>query len=100
MKIKFVSVSGLELKISLNNNILSMSCNIDGLSIFDTRRTIRNSRLANSEIFEKIDSDWVSKIFAVNINQIKNTIKPNIHVIKTQSQTKQFNELPPASSNF
>ncbi|SLS75991.1 Uncharacterised protein [Klebsiella pneumoniae] len=77
MKIKLISVLGLDLKISLNNNILTMSCNLDGLSIFVTRRIIRNSKLTESEIFAKIDSDWVSKIFAINIRQIKNVLESN-----------------------
>ncbi len=104
MKIKLISVLGLDLKISLNNNILTMSCNLDGLSIFVTRRIIRNSKLTESEIFAKIDSDWVSKIFAINIRQIKNALESNVSVIPVQSQPKQVSVLVdehvPAFKNF
>ena len=104
MKSRMVEVAGLSLKITLHNNMLALSYNIDGLSIYNTSRIIRNSKLTESEIFAKIDSDWVSKIFAINIRQIKNVLESNVSVIPVQSQPKQVSVLVdehvPAFKNF
>jgi hypothetical protein len=64
MKTRLLEVAGLNLKISLYNNVLVLSCNIDGHCNYETRRIISNSILSESEIFEKMDSEWVFKIFS------------------------------------
>lgn len=91
MKSRMVEVAGLNLKISLYNNMLSLSCNIDGLSVYNTCRIIRNSKLTESEIFAKIDADWVSKVFSLNIRQINNIVHSNVSVIPVLTQPKQVN---------
>lgn len=88
MKTRLIEVAGLHLKISLNNNILLLSCNMDGHSHYETRRIVRNSILSESEIFEKIDSDWVSKVFAQNIKQINNVIHSNVSLIPVMNRHK------------
>lgn len=89
MKSRMVEVAGLNLKISLHNNMLSLSCNIDWLSVYNTCRIIRNSKLTESEIFAKIDADWVSKVFSLNIRQINNIVHSNVSVIPVITQPKQ-----------
>lgn len=91
MKSRMVEVAGLNLKIFLHNNILSLSYNLDGLSIYNTCRIIRNSKLTESEIFARIDADLVSKIFSLNIRQINNIIHSNVSVIPEQTQPIQVN---------
>lgn len=63
MKSRMVEVAGLNLKITIHNNMLALSYNIDGLSIYNSSRIIRNSKLTESEIFARIDADLVSKVF-------------------------------------
>ncbi len=63
MKSRMVEVAGLNLKITIHNNMLALSYNIDGLSIYNSSRIIRNSKLTESEIFSRIDADLVSKVF-------------------------------------
>lgn len=91
MKSRMVEVAGLNLKITLHNNMLALSYNIDGLSIYNTSRIIRNSKLTESEIFSRIDADFVSKVFSLNINQINNIVHSNVSVIPIQTQAKQVN---------
>ena len=45
MKSRMVEVAGLNLKITIHNNMLALSYNIDGLSIYNSSRIIRNSKL-------------------------------------------------------
>ncbi|AZJ02224.1 hypothetical protein ACLVXF_26860 [Klebsiella pneumoniae] len=91
MKSRMVEVAGLNLKITLHNNMLALSYNIDGLSIYNTSRIIRNSKLTESEIFSRIDADFVIKVFSVNIKQINNIVHSNVSVIPIQTQAKQVN---------
>lgn len=63
MKSRMVEVAGLNFKITIHNNMLALSYNIDGLSIYNSSRIIRNSKLTESEIFARIDPDLVSKVF-------------------------------------
>ncbi|HHL0181360.1 TPA: hypothetical protein ACQZMJ_004855 [Klebsiella pneumoniae] len=91
MKSRMVEVAGLNLKITLYNNMLALSYNIDGLSIYNTSRIIRNSKLTESEIFSRIDADFVIKVFSVNIKQINNIVHSNVSVIPIQTQAKQVN---------
>lgn len=91
MKSRMVEVAGLSLEITLHNNMLALSYNIDGLSIYNTSRIIRNSKLTESEIFSRIDADFVSKVFSVNIKQINNIVHSNVCVIPIQTQAKQVN---------
>lgn len=89
MKSRMVEVAGLNLKITIHNNMLALSYNIDGLSIYNSSRIIRNSKLTESEIFARIDADLVSKVFSVNIKQINNIVHSNVCVIPIQTQAKQ-----------
>ncbi|HCX5851673.1 TPA: hypothetical protein ACGGE1_004851 [Klebsiella pneumoniae] len=91
MKSRMVEVAGLNLKITLHNNMLALSYNIDGLSIYNTSRIIRNSKLTESDIFSRIDADFVIKVFSVNIKQINNIVHSNVSVIPIQTQAKQVN---------
>lgn len=63
MKSRMVEVAGLNLKITIHNNMLALSYNIDGLSIYNSSRIIRNSKLTESEIFARIGADLVGKVF-------------------------------------
>ena len=56
MKSRMVEVAGLNLKITIHNNMLALSYNIDGLSIYNSSRIIRNSKLTESEIFARIEA--------------------------------------------
>ncbi|MDF6884052.1 hypothetical protein NLR28_26245, partial [Escherichia coli] len=85
MKSRMVEVAGLNLKITLHNNMLALSYNIDGLSIYNTSRIIRNSKLTESEIFSRIGADFVIKVFSVNIKQINNIVHSNVSVIPIQT---------------
>ncbi|EOJ0125833.1 hypothetical protein ACMZM8_004637, partial [Klebsiella pneumoniae] len=85
MKSRMVEVAGLNLKITIHNNMLALSYNIDGLSIYNSSRIIRNSKLTESEIFSRIDADLVSKVFSVNIKQINNIVHSNVCVIPIQT---------------
>lgn len=91
MKSRMVEVAGLNLKITIHNNMLALSYNIDGLSIYNSSRIIRNSKLTESEIFARIDADLVSKVFSSNIKQINNIVHSNVCVIPIQTQAKQAN---------
>lgn len=91
MKSRMVEVAGLNLKITIHNNMLALSYNIDGLSIYNSSRIIRNSKLTESEIFARIDADLVSKVFSVNIKQINNIVHSNVCVIPIHTQAKQVN---------
>lgn len=86
MKTRLVDVAGLNLKISLHNNMLTLYFNIDGHSNYETRRIIRNSILSESEIIEEIDSALVYKIFSKNINQIINVLNSNVSIIPMVNQ--------------
>ena len=96
MKSRMVEVAGLNLKITIHNNMLALSYNIDGLSIYNSSRIIRNSKLTESEIFAKIDADWVSKVFFLNKRQINNIVHSNVSVIPVITQPKQVNVSPGA----
>lgn len=91
MKSRMVEVAGLNLKITIHNNMLALSYNIDGISIYNSSRIIRNSKLTESEIFARIDADLVSKVFSLNIKQINNIVHSNVYVIPIQTQAKQVN---------
>lgn len=84
MKSRMVEVAGLNLKITIHNNMLALSYNIDGLSIYNSSRIIRNSKLTESEIFARIGADLVGKVFSVNIKQINNIVHSNVCVIPIQ----------------
>ncbi|HHM1528990.1 TPA: hypothetical protein ACRGIU_005677, partial [Klebsiella pneumoniae] len=49
------------------------------------------SKLTESEIFSRIDADFVIKVFSVNIKQINNIVHSNVSVIPIQTQAKQVN---------
>lgn len=63
MKSRMVEVAGLSLKITLHNNMLALSYNIDGLSIYNTSRIIRNSKLTESEISQELTLILLAKFF-------------------------------------
>lgn len=88
MKSRVVEVAGLHLKISIQNNVLLLSCNMDGHSIYQHSRIIRNSSLSDSEILERIDSEWVCKFFHVDIKRIKNVVHSNVSLIPELNHSK------------
>lgn len=63
MKSRMVEVAGLSLKITLHNNMLALSYNIDGLSIYNTSRIIRNSKLTESEFSQELTLILLAKFF-------------------------------------
>lgn len=63
MKSRMVEVAGLNLKITLHNNMLALSYNIDGLSIYNTSRIIRNSKLTESEFSQELTLILLAKFF-------------------------------------
>jgi hypothetical protein len=97
MKSRMVEVAGPHLHRQAavfpccQNAPAALSYNIDGLSIYNSSRIIRNSKLTESEIFARIDADLVSKVFSVNIKQINNIVHSNVCVIPIQTQAKQVN---------
>ncbi|EIX9053410.1 hypothetical protein MLE16_004146 [Klebsiella oxytoca] len=94
MKTRLLEVAGLNLKISLYNNVLVLSCNIDGQCNYETRRIISNAILSESEIFEKIDSEWVFKVFSKNIKHIINVLNSNVSIIPlVNHQVSSRNEI-------
>ena len=94
MKTRLLEVAGINLKISLYNNVLVLSCNIDGHCNYETRRIISNSILSESEIFEKIDSEWVFKVFSKNIKHIINVLNSNVSIIPlVNHQVSSRNEM-------
>ncbi len=80
MKSRMVEVAGLSLKITLHNNMLALSYNIDGLSIYNTSRIIRNSKLTESEFSQELTLILLAKFFSVNIKQINNIVHSNVCV--------------------
>lgn len=91
MKTRLVEVAGLNLKMSIDNNMLVLSCNIDGHINYETRRIIRNSILSESEIIETIDSEWVCKVFSKNIKHIINVLHSNVSIIPLLNQQVSAN---------
>ena len=94
MTTRLLEVAGLNLKIARYNNVLVLRCNIDGHCNYETRRITSNSILSESEIFEKMDSEWVFKIFSKNIKHIINVLNSNVSIIPlVNHQVSSRNEM-------